>query len=172
MACNIREFQSKYFSILDFSLRILKVKICKTIILPVVLYGCKTWSLTLREECRLRVFVNRILRRIFGPNRDENGEWRRLHNEEFHSLYRSSNIVRVIKSRRLRWAGHVARMEDGSVFKILTGKPTGKRPLGRPRRIWEDLEEIGVNAGNWVDSAQNRDYWKALVNAALNLRVP
>ena len=78
----------------------------------------------------------------------------------------------MIKSRRLRWAGNVARMEESrSAFKILTGKPTGKRPLGRPRRRWEDLEEICVNAGNWVDSAQDRDYWKALVNAALNLRV-
>ena len=81
-----------------------------------------------------------ILRRIFEPKKDENGEWTRLHNEELHSLYRSPNIVRVNKSRRLRWAGHVARMEEGrSAFKILTGKPTGKRPLGRPRRIWEDI---------------------------------
>ena len=84
--------------------------------------SCETWSLTLREESRLRVFENRILRRIFRPKRDENGEWRRLHNEELHSLYRSPNIVRVIKSRRLRWAGHVARMEEGrSAFNILTG---------------------------------------------------
>ena len=98
------------------------------------------------------------------------GSWRRLQNEEFHSLYRSTNIIRVIKSRRLRWAGHVARMEEGkSAFKILTGEPTGKRPLGRPRI---ELEEIGINAGNWVDSAQDRNYWRALVNAALNLRVP
>ena len=124
-----------------------------------MLYGCETWSLTLREECRLKVFENRILRRIFWPKRNENGEWRRLHNEELHSLYRSPNIVRVIKSRRLRWAGHVARMEEGrSSFKILTGEPTGKRPLGRPKRRWEDnirmnLEEIGINAGNWVDSS-------------------
>ena len=93
-------------------------------------------------------------------------------------MYRSPNIDRVIKSRRLRWAGHVARMEEGrSAFKMLTGKPTGKRPLGRPRRRWEDnirvdLEEIGINVGNWVDSAQDRDYWRALVNSALNLRVP
>ena len=118
-----------------------------------MLYGCKTWSLTLREECRLRVFENRILRRIFGPKRDENGEWRRHHNEKLHSLYRSPNIVRVIKSRRLRWAGHVARKEESrSAFRILAGKP-----LGRPRRRGEDnirmdLEEIGINAGNWVES--------------------
>ena len=149
-----------------------------TIILLVVLYGCETWSLTLREESRLRVFENRILRRIFGPKRDENGEWRRLHNEELHGLYRLPNVVRVIKSRRLRWAGHVVRMTQGrSAFKILTDKPTGKRPLGRPRCRWEvnirmDLEEIGIDAGEWVDSALDRYYWRALVNAALNLRVP
>ena len=89
-----------------------------------MLYGCETWSLILRDECRLTVFENRILRRIFGSNRDENGEWRRLHNEELYSLYRSPNVVRVIKSRRLRWAGHIARMEEGrSAFNILTGKP-------------------------------------------------
>ena len=93
-------------------------------------------------------------------------------------MHRSPNIVRVIKSRRPRWAGHVARMEESrSAFKILTGKSTGKRPLGRPRHRWEgnirmDLEEIGVNAGNWVDSAQDRNYWRALVNATLNLWVP
>ena len=90
----------------------------------------------------------------------------------------SPNIVRVIKSRRLRWAGHVARMEEGrSAFKIFTGKPTVKRHLGRPRRRWEDnirmdLEERGINAGNWVDFTQDSNYWRALVNAALNLRVP
>ena len=91
-------------------------------------------------------------------------KWRRLLNDELHSLYRSRNIVRAIKPRRLRWAGHVARMEEGtSALIILTGKPTGKRPLGRPRRRWEDniwmdLKEIDINTRNWVDSAQNRDY--------------
>ena len=104
-------------------------------------------------------------------------EWRRLHNEELHSSYRSPNIVRVIKSRRLRLAGHVARIEEGrSAFKILTGKPTGRKFLGRPSHTWEDnirmdLKEIGVNSRNWIDSAQYRDYWGALGNRALNLRI-
>ena len=103
-----------------------------------MLYGCETWSLTLREESRLRGFENRILRRIFGPKRDVDGEWRRLHNEDRHSLYRSPNMVRAIKSRRLRWASHIARMKEGrSTFKILTYSPTGKRPLGRFRHGWK-----------------------------------
>jgi hypothetical protein len=89
----------------------LKIKVYKTVILPVVLYGCETWSLTLREE--LRLFKNRVLRMIFGPKRDEEESWRKLHNDELHSLYSSPNIVRVIKSRRMRWAGHVARMGEG-----------------------------------------------------------
>ena len=111
-----------------WELSLLKIKIYKTIIFPVVLYGCEAWSLTLREKSKLRVFWNTILRRIFGPQRDEIREWRRLHNEELHSLYRSPNIVRVIKSRRFRWAGRVARMEEGrSALKILTGTPTRKK---------------------------------------------
>ena len=95
-----------------------------------------------------------------------NGEWKRLHNEKLHSLYRSTNVFRVIKSRRLRWADHVDKMEEGrSAFKILTGKPIGKRLSGRPRRRWEDnirmeLEEIGISAGNWVDLAEDRDYFQ------------
>jgi hypothetical protein len=105
-------------------------------------------------------------------------EWRRLHNEELHCLYRSPNIFRVIKSRRLRCAGRVARMEERkSALKILTGTPAGKRSLGKPRRRLEDnirmdLKEIGIKTRNWVDAAQDMDYWRALVNAALNLRVP
>ena len=96
-----------------FSFGNLKIKIYRTIILSVVLYGCETWSLTLREERKLRVFENSVLRRIFAPRRDEvTGEWRRLHNEELNDLYSSPNIVRVIKSRRMRWAGHVARMGE------------------------------------------------------------
>jgi hypothetical protein len=113
----------------------LKIKIYKIVILPVALYECETWSLTLREEHRLRVFENRVLRRIFGPKREEDGSWRKLRNDELHSLYSSPNIVRVIKSRRMRWVGHVARMGEGrGVYRILVGRPGSKRPRGRPRR--------------------------------------
>jgi hypothetical protein len=104
--------------------------------------------------------------------------WRRLHNEELHGLYRSPNVLRVIKSKRLKWAGHVTRMEEGRIaFKILRGTPAGKIPLGRPRRrlkdnIRMDLKEIDVNTKNWVDSTQDRGYWRAFVNATLNLRLP
>ena len=144
--------------------------------MTVVLYCCDAWSLTLREECRLKVFENRILRRIFGPKKDANVEGNSLHNDELHSLYRSPNIARVIKSRRLRWAVHVATMEEGrSAFKILTGTPAGKRPLGRPRRrlmgnIRMDLKEVGINVRNWIDSAQNRNYLRVIVIAALDPR--
>ena len=117
-----------------------QIKIYRTIILPVVLYGCETWSLTLREERRLRVFENRVLRGIFGAKRDEvTVEWKKLHNEELNNLYCSPSIVRVIKPRRMRRAGHVARMgERRGVYRVLVGKPEGKRPLGRHRCRWED----------------------------------
>jgi hypothetical protein len=113
-----------------------KIKIYRTIILPVVLYGCETYSLTLREEHRLRVFENRVLRRIFGPKRDKvTGGWRKLHNEELHGLYSSPSVIRLIKARRMRWVGHVAcKGEVGGAYNILVGKPEGRRQLGRPRR--------------------------------------
>ncbi|KAJ4428690.1 hypothetical protein ANN_25683 [Periplaneta americana] len=155
----------------------LKVRIYKTVILPVVLYGCETWTLTLREEQILRVFENKILRKIFGAKRDEvTGEWRKLHNAELHALYSSPDIIRNIKSRRLRWAGHVARMgESRNAYRVLVGRPEGKRPLGRPRRRWEDnikmdLREVGYDGRDWINLAQDRDQWRAYVRAAMNLR--
>jgi hypothetical protein len=132
----------------------------------------------LREEHRLRVFENRVLRRIFGPQRDEvAGEWRKLHNEELHNLYSSPDIIRQVKSRRMRRAGHVAHMgEERKVYKVLVGKPEGKRPLGRPRQRWEDgirmdLREIGLGGVDWIRLSQDRDWWWAVVSAVMNLRV-
>jgi hypothetical protein len=131
----------------------LKIRICKTIILPVLLYGCETWSLTLREEHRLRVFENKVLRRIFGPKRDEvTGEWRKLHNEELRNLYSSPSIIRIMK-------------------------PLGRRPLGRPRRRWVDnirmdLVEVGWGNVDWICLAQDRNRCRSLVKLVLNLWVP
>jgi hypothetical protein len=136
-------------------------------------------SLSLREELRLRVFENRVFRRIFEPKRDEvTGGWRKLHNEELHGLYSSPSIVRVIKARRMRWAGHVVPMgEVRGAYNILVGKPEGRRPLGRPRRRWEDnikmdLREIGFGDVDWIHWAQDRDRWWALVNTVMNVWVP
>jgi hypothetical protein len=121
----------------------------------------------------LRRFENRVLRRIFGPERDEvTGDWRKLHSEELHNLYSSPN--RMVKSRRMRWTGHVARMgEKRNAYRILVGK----RPLARPRRRWVDdikidLREIGWDGMDWIDLARDRDQWRALVNTVMNLRVP
>jgi hypothetical protein len=120
----------------------------------------------------------RVLRKIFGPKRDEvTGEWRKLHNGELHNLYSSSDIIRQIKSRRMRWVEHVERMGEGrNVYGVLVGKPEGKRPLERPRRRWEDgikmdLREIGWGWVEWIHLAQDRDRWRAVMNAVMNLRV-
>jgi hypothetical protein len=133
-----------------------------------VLYGCETWSLTIREEDRLRVFENRVLRRIFGPKRDEvTGEWRKLLNKELHDLYSSPSIIRKIKPRRMRWAGHVTRMGDKkNAYRLLVGKPERKRPLGRPRCRWvdnirTDLGEVGWGDVDWIGLAQDRNRWIA-----------
>jgi hypothetical protein len=131
----------------------------------------------LREEQRLRVCENRILW-IFGTKRDEDGSWRKLHNDELHNLYSSPNIVRAIKSRRMRWAGHVARLEEGRVvYRVLIGRSEGKRPLGRPRRRWEnnikmDFRGIGIDERNWIRLAQDRIQWRAFVSKVTNLLVP
>ena len=144
-----------------------------------VLYGCETWSLTLREERRLRVFKNRVLRRVFGPKRDEvTGEWRKLHNEELNDLYSLPNIVRVVKSRRMRWAGHVARMgEDRGLHRVLVGKPEGKSHWGDEdvdgriilRRIFRKLEGVVGTGWSWLRIGTG---CRALVGTVRNFRVP
>jgi len=132
----------------------------------------------LLEERKLRVFENMVMRRIFGPRRNEvTEEWRRLHYKELNDLCSSPNIVRVTKSRRMRWVGHVARMgEERGVYRVLVGKAES-RPLGRPRRRWVDnirmdLQEVGCGYMDWIGLAQDRDRWWTLVSAVMNLRVP
>jgi hypothetical protein len=137
-----------FYSLLS---KIIKIPIHRTIILPVVLHECETWSLTLREECRLRMFQNRVLRRIFGPKRVEvTREWRKLCNKELNDLYSSPNINWVIKSRKMRWAGHVARTgARRGACRILVWKPQGKTPLGRPRCRWEDNIKMELHEMGW-----------------------
>jgi len=149
------------------------IYICIYIYIYIYVYTC-----ILREERKLRVFENMVLRRIFGPRRDEvKGEWSRLHNEELNDLCSSPNIVRVIKSRKMRWVGHVARLgEKREVYRVLVGKPEGKRPMGKPRRKWADnirmdLQEVGCGYMDWIGLAQDRDMWRTLVSAVMNLRV-
>jgi hypothetical protein len=141
-------------------------------------YGCDTWSLTLREEHRVRVFENKVLKRILGQKRNEvTGGWRKLHNEELHNLYSFPSVIRMIRSRRMRCEVDVARMgEKMNAYMILVGKPEEKRPLGRPRRMWVDnikmdLIEMGWSGMDCIDLAQDRDHWKALVKTVMNLPI-
>jgi hypothetical protein len=150
----------------------------KTIILALVLYWRETWSLTLREEHRVRVFENRVLMRLFGPRRHEvTGGWRKLHNQVLRDLYSLPSIITIIKSRWMRWMGHVARIgEKRHAYRLLVGKPEERRPLGRPRRrcvdnIKMDLGEVGWGDVDWTGLAQDRNRRRALVNSVLNLRV-
>jgi hypothetical protein len=160
------------FSLLSSRLlsRNLKVKINKIIILPVVLYGCETWSVTLREEHRLRVFSNRVLREVMG-------EWRKLHSGELHSLHSLPDIIRHIKSKRMRWAGHAAEMGEWSnVYRVLVGKPEGKGLFERQGidggmgSKWT-LGRLVVGGVEWIHLAQDRDHWRAVVNAVTNFQV-
>jgi hypothetical protein len=125
------------------------------------------------------VFENRVLKRIFGPKRDGvMGGWKKMHNDELHNLYSSPSIISMTKSRMMRWAGHVTRLEKKrNACRILVGKPKEKRPLGKQRRRWVDsikmgLRKIGWGGMDWIDVAQDRYQWRALVNTVMNLRVP
>jgi len=157
----------------------LKIKIYRNIILRVVLHGCEIWSPTLKDERRLKLFQNWELKRIFDPKRDEvAGEWKTQHHEKLNDLYPSSNIARVIKSRRMRWPWHVARMGDRrGAYSVLVGKHEEKFPFGWPRSKWEanikmDLQEVRSMGTDWIELAQDTDSWRALVNAVMNFRVP
>jgi hypothetical protein len=167
---NQETYTCSYFNFNCSHAKNVNIRIYKTIILPVVLYGCETWSLILR---------NRVLGRIFGLKSDEViGGWRKLRNEELHNLYSSPSIIRMMKSRSMRWAGLVASMEEKrDAYRFLVGNPEEKIPLGGPRRRWEDnikmdLREIGWGGMDWIDLAQDEDQWRALVNTVMNLRVP
>jgi hypothetical protein len=145
----------------------LRIRIYKTIIVPVVLYRCETWSLTLSEEHRLRVFENRVLRRIFGPKRDEvMGEWRKMHNEEHCDLYSSPSIIRIIKLRRMRWAGHVARMGRRGTLIDYWWESQRKRDKR------DNIRMVGWGDVDWIGLAKDWNRWRALVNSVLNLQVP
>jgi hypothetical protein len=163
--------------VFPFHIKKPKYKIHKTVILLVVLYGCETWSLILREELRLRVFENRVLKRIFGPKREKDRLWKKLHNDELHSLYFSPYIVRI-NSRRMRCVGHVACMGEGrGVYRVLVGRPKKKRPLERPRCRWEnniklDFRETGIDVANWIQLAWDRVQWQTFVDIVMNLWVP
>ena len=140
--------------IIKLLLKNIKIKLYITVILPVVLYRCETWSLTMSEKHRLRVFEWRVLRKISGPKKDKvTGEWRRLYNKELYTLYCSPNNIWVIKSRRMRWVGRMTRMEGRSrAYRVLVGRPRGKRPFGRPRYRWGIILK-------WIFKKWNEEAW-------------
>jgi hypothetical protein len=147
--------------------------------LPVALYGCETWTLTQEYGNWFRVFDNKVLTRRYGPLRDEEtGEWRRLHNKELQSLYAAPDILRVMKIRRLRWAGQVARMtDDRIVCRVLVGNLQGRWPVGRLRTRWadnvrRDLREVGFSDNDWMDHARVGTACRGVVGAAVDLRAP
>jgi hypothetical protein len=155
----------------------LKIKKYRTVILSVVVYRCETWSLKLRDVCRLKLSENRVLRRIFGPKRGKvSGEWRKLHNEELNDLYSSLHIVRVIKLRRIRWAGHVECIGERCIEGFWWGNLRGRDHLEDPaidgKNIKMYLKEMGCGGMDWIEMAQDKDRWRALLNAIMNLRVP
>jgi hypothetical protein len=157
----------------------IKIKTFRYVILSVVLYGCETWSFTLREEHRLMVLENMVLRKIFGPKRvDVRGHWRRLHKDGLYAIYSPPNIIRVIKSRSVIWAGACCTYGDRrGVYRGLVGRPDGRRPLGRHGHRWEDnitmdLQETGFGGMEWIVLGQDGDRYGALVNAVMILRVP
>lgn len=147
-----------------------KIRIYKTVIRPILMYGCETWTLTLKEENKLLVAERKILRKILGPTIGEDGEWRQRYNREIENIVSEPNIIGEIKSSRLRWLGHVERMgEDRAVRKAYLGQPSGRRPVGRPRYRWKDevakdLKELEVS--DWSELAQNREDWRTLMSEA------
>ena len=162
--------------LLSKKLKLIHKKLYYRLYSMVVKLGLLSW-----EEQSLKVFGNKILRKIFETKRDEiTGEWWKLHSAELHVLCSPPNIIRNHKSTRLRWAGHVARMEQfRNAYRILAGKPEGKTPLGRLKHWWEgnirpkvDLREVGCDSVNWIDLTQDRDQWRAYVRVIMNLRVP
>ena len=155
--------------------RATKTQIYTTIIRPVVLYGCETWALTKQLENKLEIFQRSILRRIWGPVWDgEAGEWRRRHNHELIALSGLPPISNVIRSQRLRYAGHIARMEERRLTRrAMLGKPVGTRPRGRPRKRWldnvvEDLGILEINPNEWMGLAEDRTFWRRTVKAAMD----
>ena len=152
----------------------LNTKMYRKINLPVILYGCEIWLLTLKVVCRLWVSENRVLRRIFGPRRNEvTGECKKLKNVVLNDLYSSPNIIRLKKSRRMMWVGHVARIEENNgVCRVLVGKSERRTRCRWKDNIKTDLQELRPGGMDWIDLTEDRDRWRVLVNVVMNFQVP